>query len=289
MADSKQRATISGGSIVLIGVAAFAISCIGATFSVTGLAKLFSGASLSVMLMAGALEFGKVVAAGFLHRYWGRLQWALRIYLSFIVVILMSITSLGIFGYLSHAYEKSSQGLNAVKIRIETLKTEERKVQEEIARIQKNLDEIPQSRITKKLQTEKEFEPEIERLKKRSFEINVSLQQASIEQSGYQTEVGPLVYVAEAFNVDMSKVAHWFILLFVMIFDPMAICMVFATSWALKTRTAEKEAAAEAAKQEAKLAGASGATETTAATTAATTEANSPTTTLKAVEGKRVS
>jgi hypothetical protein len=246
----EKRISIGLPHVFLLGAAALLISVIGATFSVSGLAKLFSGAPLAVMLMAGSLEFAKFTAAAFLHRHWRDLAFSLKAFLTVVVFVLMTITSLGIFGYLSHAYQKSSAALNNVMIRQQTLQIEDRKVQEELERIQKNLDEVPKNRISKKIELEKEAEPEIQNLKKRSFEINISLQQTMIEKQGLQTELGPLVYVAEAFDISMNKIARWFISLFVCIFDPLAVCLVIATSWALKTRDlerAEKRRAAHAA------------------------------------------
>ena len=232
--------------MVLLAIAAALVSTIGATFSVTGLAKLFAGAPHAIMFMAASLEFSKLVTAGFLHQNWSKLSYALRFYLSIAVGLLMAITSLGIFGYLSHAYQKSAVALKSVEFKIETMQNEDRKIQEEVARIQKSLDEVPANRVSKRIELQKELEPEIQRFKRRAFEINTSMQGLLLERQGYQTEVGPLVYVAEAFKLSMDIVARWLILLFVLVFDPLAICLVFATSWSLKNMKAEEEAARQA-------------------------------------------
>src|SRR5579862_8299378 len=94
--------------IVLLGSAAILISLTGATFSIVGLTSLFAGRALTVGFMAGSLEFAKLVAAGFLYRYWGHINRLMRGYLSMAVIALSAITSMGIFGYLSAAYQKSS-------------------------------------------------------------------------------------------------------------------------------------------------------------------------------------
>src|SRR3954463_145655 len=94
--------------IILLMISALSISAIGAVFSVFGLTKLFSGAPITVGMMAASLEFAKLVSAGFIYRYWGHINFLMRNYLSAAVVILSCITSMGIFGYLSAAYEKSS-------------------------------------------------------------------------------------------------------------------------------------------------------------------------------------
>jgi hypothetical protein len=224
------------GYVLLLAVAAGLVSFIGATFSVSGLAKLFSGAPKSVTFMAGSLEFAKVVTAGFLHQNWVYLGRPLKVYLSSAVMALIMITSLGIFGYLSHAYQTSSVGLKNVQIQIDGLTKSEQEYQEETKRIQASIDEIPSTRITKKMELQKQMEPELERLKKQTMDAGANLQRLLVQKQGFQTEIGPLAYVADAFNLNMDYVARWLIMLFVCVFDPLAICLVFAVSWSLKTR-----------------------------------------------------
>ena len=89
----------------LIGVSALLVAGSAAFFSVFGLSKLFSGAQLSVIIMAGSLEFTKLVAASFLYQYWYSASKILKTYLGIGVAVLVLITSAGIFGYLSNAYQ----------------------------------------------------------------------------------------------------------------------------------------------------------------------------------------
>lgn len=241
----KNHSTVPAAYIVLLAFSAGVVSFIGATFSISGLARLFAGAPLAVMFMAGALEFAKVVSAGFLHQNWSRLGIGLKAYLSCAVGALIVITSLGIFGYLSHAFQKSAAGLKNAQIKIDTLLREDQKIQEEVNRLQKSLDDIPSTRVSKRVELQKELEPQFQNLKKRSFEVNIALQQSYIEKQSFQTEIGPLAYVADAFNVGMDQIAKWLIMLFVCVFDPLAICLVFATSWSIKTRRADLAAWAE--------------------------------------------
>jgi hypothetical protein len=238
--------------IALLALAALTVSFIGATFSVTGLAKLFSGAPVAVMFMAGALEFAKIVAAGFLHHNWRELGGLLKTYLSLAVAALMAVTSLGIFGYLSNAYQKSSMDLKHTEIRIQAVEGETQKIATEIGRLQKALDEIPMRRVTKRLEFQKESEPEFKRLKTRELELGTESRDLLIKKSSLQAEVGPLVYVAESFHVSMDEIAKWFILIFVSVFDPLAICLVFAVSWSLKHQPTSKRHPPLAAPQAAK-------------------------------------
>src|SRR5580698_1711472 len=110
--------------IALLVISGLCISTIGATFSIFGLAKLFAGAALSVAFMAAALEFSKLVVAGFLYRYWGHINPIMRIYLSAAIVVLVCVTSLGIFGYLSEAYQRSSLDMKTEQIQLKALNDE---------------------------------------------------------------------------------------------------------------------------------------------------------------------
>ena len=148
--------------ILSLGFSAAVVSITGAFFSISGLTKLFSGAPIAVMVMAGALELAKMVSASFLHRNWSQMHFIMKFYLSLAVGILMCITSLGIFGYLSFAYQNTSMELKNTLVRIDFLQSEERKVQNETARLQKNLDEIPTNRVTRKLEAQKEMEPQFQ-------------------------------------------------------------------------------------------------------------------------------
>ncbi len=225
---------MSKAYIFLLGFTAATISLVGATFSISGLAKLFSGAPIAVMVMAGALEFAKMVSASFLHTNWGKLHPVLRAYLSLAVGILMSITSLGIFGYLSYAYQHTSSELKNSMVRLEFLSSEDHKVQEEIDRLQKEVDNVPASRITKRLEVQKELEPRFETLKRRSIELQMTMREENLKKLAYQVEIGPVVYVAQLMNKNMDDVATWLIILFVFVFDPLAVSLVLATSFAIK-------------------------------------------------------
>jgi hypothetical protein len=222
--------------IILLGFTAATVSLVGAAFSISGLAKLFSGAPLAVMIMAGALEFAKMVAASFLHSNWPRLHGIMRVYLSVAVGILMSITSLGIFGYLSYAYQHTSSELKNTMIKLDFMNAEDRKVQEEITRLQAEVDQIPMSRVTKRLEVQREIDPRLDQLKRQSIELQMKMREANLKKLSYQIEIGPVVYVAQLMNKDMDQVATWLIILFVFVFDPLAVCMVLATSFAIKNR-----------------------------------------------------
>jgi len=224
--------------IALLIISGLLISTIGATFSIFGLAKLFAGAAFSVAIMAGALEFSKLVVAGFLYRYWGHINPVMRLYLSLAIIVLVGVTSLGIFGYLSEAYQRSSLSMKTEQVKLRALNEENARIQQEISEIQKFIAEVPRNRISKKFELEKESEPKIFALRKKSEKIYNEIQILTQSVLVIQTKVGPLVYVAETFKTDVDTVAKYLIFLFVSVFDPLAVCIIFA--WSLAIRLREK-------------------------------------------------
>jgi hypothetical protein len=222
--------------IIFLGFSAAVVSVTGAFFSISGLTKLFSGAPMAVMVMAGALELAKMVSASFLHRNWSQMHFIMKFYLSLAVGILMCITSMGIFGYLSFAYQHSSMELKNTLVQIDFLESQERKIKNEVDRLQKNLDEIPTNRVTRRMEAQKEMEPEFQSLQKQSIEVQMKLRTENMKKLGFQMEIGPVIYVAELFGAKTDNVATYLIILFVLVFDPLAVCLVLATSFAVKQR-----------------------------------------------------
>ena len=96
----------------LIGLSALSVSASAAFYSVSGLSKLFAGATLEVIIMAGSLEFAKLVTASLLYQYWDTINKTLRTYLSIATVVLVLITSMGIYGFLSAAYQETYSKLS---------------------------------------------------------------------------------------------------------------------------------------------------------------------------------
>jgi hypothetical protein len=215
---------------------AFAVSLLGAWFSILGLGKLFAGAVVAVWMMAGALELAKFTIAAFLHQIWKRLNPLIKTYLLVSVVILSLITSMGIFGFLSDAYQEASSVLEGETIRLESLKAERLRLEQEIVRINNAVEEIPANRITKKMKARAEAEPLILQLKQRLENVNTNFTGAQLKVLDVKNKVGPLIYIAKLFNVDVDTAVKYLILALVSVFDPLAICLVVAVSFALAVR-----------------------------------------------------
>lgn len=221
--------------VLVLGLTAAVISIVGATFSIMGLTKLFSGAPIAVGVMAGALELAKMVSASFLHSNWKKLNIIMKLYLSFAVAVLMAITSMGIFGYLSWAFQNTSRELKETMIRIDYLQSEAKRIKDEQERVQKELDQIPSNRVTRRLELQKELEPHIQQLNKQSTENQMKMRNETLKKNSFQTEIGPVIYVAELLGANTDKVATYLIILFVIVFDPLAVCLVLATGFAWRT------------------------------------------------------
>ncbi len=227
---------------VIVGLilSAACVSVLGAAFSVVGLGALFSGAMVAVWAMAGSLEFSKFVLAAYLHQRWRDLNLVFKSYLVFAVVVLSLITSMGIFGFLSDAYQSSSHEIEEVNIKIANLRSQQKLNEAEIVRLNKAIDEIPDSRVSKKIKARAEAEPRISALTKESEAVDRKIGTANLQLHEIKKKIGPLVYIARALNKDIDTVVTYLILVFVSVFDPLAICLVIATSEAIEARRRAK-------------------------------------------------
>lgn len=217
-------------------IATVLVSVTGAYFSISGLTKIFAGATLSVALMAGSLEFSKFIVVGFLYRYYGHIHKPLRLYLTFAVVTLMGITSVGIYGYLSHAYQVSSLKLQAHDLEIKSLEKENERIQNQITELRTFIDQIPNSRISRKFEFQKSYDPKIAELRARSEKINQDLQLKNQQLLPLQTEMGPVVYLAKVFGASSDTVVKYLILVFVLVFDPLAVSLVFCLNLIIRLK-----------------------------------------------------
>lgn len=235
----------------ILGVSALFVAICSAFFSVTGLGLLFYGASTSVIVMASSLELAKLVTAAYLKQKWDELERLLKIYLSVAVFILMFITSLGIYGYLSDAFQqqniqiqKVEREISLINNKIELNKSEINRYEEKIS----NLSRIRNSQednYSKLIEQERGTSRIYNMIKSADAEIkNASLKVDSINSQNvmlYQRvdsvrnanidlekKVGGFRFVSQALGVDMNTAVKWFILLLVFVFDPLAVAMLLA-------------------------------------------------------------
>ena len=227
----------------LIGVSALLVAGSAAFFSVFGLSKLFSGAQLSVIIMAGSLEFSKLVAASFLYQYWYSMSKVLKTYLSIGVAILVLITSAGIFGYLSNAYqgatvnfEKQSTSLLYKEDRLDQLEEDKTYLKDEL---EQSLSSLPENYITAKRKLREDYNPKVLELNDEILKIKQEIGDLKVELIETGVDVGPAIYLARAFGTDVDTVVKFFIFILIFVFDPMALAMVLAWNTALGRRSFE--------------------------------------------------
>ena len=231
--------------IYWIGLSALLIAGSAAAFSVYGLAKLFSGAFLSVVIMAGSLELGKLVTASFLYRYWNMINWFQKVYMTIATIVLVFITSAGIFGYLSNAYqgatlefEKQSTELIAVEERIEQLEDDKIFLKEELSVA---ISELPDNYITAKRKLREDYNPQILSVNEEILNYKKTRADLEIQFVSTGVDVGPAIYLARTFGTDIDTVVKFFIFILIFVFDPLAVMLVIAYNQALIDRTTRKE------------------------------------------------
>ena len=241
----------------LIAVAAILIAGSAAYFSVTGLGVLFSGAAIAVMVMASSLEFAKLVTATYLKQEWDQIKGLNKWYLTSAVVILMAITSAGIFGYLSNAFQQQNLKLEQVQREVDVWNNKIKLTNDQIVTLQgqqKDLSNTQNTLITKGNVNSRLIRSADNRDKqstKISNKINV-LQDSIVAYNGkineiknnnieIEREVGGFRFVAEAFGVELNSVVKFFIILIVIVFDPLAIALVIAFNQLMMDKKEEEE------------------------------------------------
>jgi hypothetical protein len=227
----------------LIGFSALLVAGSAAFFSVFGLSKLFSGAALSVIVMAGSLEFTKLVAASFLYQYWYDMGRILKWYLTLGVAVLVLITSAGIFGYLSNAYqgatvvfEKQTTALLAYEDRLEQLEEDKVFLKEEL---DVQVASLPENYITAKRKLREDFNPQIQKVNNEILDIKGKVADLKVELIETGVDVGPAIYLARTFDTDVDTVVKFFIFILIFVFDPMALAMVIAWNTSLGRKSYE--------------------------------------------------
>ena len=252
----------------LIGFSALSVSTSAAFYSVSGLSKLFAGASLEVIIMAGSLEFAKLVTASLLYQYWDTINKTLRTYLSIATVILVLITSMGIYGFLSAAYQETYSKLSTlenqkgfIQKKVDFYQNDVTRYDKEIERISSNISTLSNAKASsiqvrdtsvsggirttisttelRMAQNRINIEEENRKLaqEKRSI-VSDSLQKFQLQvlkldnNNEVAGELGPLQYLSSLTGYSMDKIINVLLLIIIFVFDPLAISLVIATNFA---------------------------------------------------------
>lgn len=209
-------------------ITAIALSSIAAFYSVIGLAQIFPGSFWPIIIMGSVLEVAKLVTASWLYNNWRDTQFLMKTYFLVAIVLLMLITSMGIFGFLSKAHIDTNLMMGSNQIKIDTLEQREQilnnKLQYLLKKAGDNPEKIARSTNNQILQTQKELEGI----------INEKLPLLS-EENKLSAEIGPIKYVAELIygysDKDIiDKAVRLVILIIIIVFDPLAVLLLVAAN-----------------------------------------------------------
>jgi hypothetical protein len=261
----------------IIAFSALSVSASAAFYSVSGLSKLFAGASFEVIIMAGSLEVAKLVIASLLYQYWDTINKLLRTYLAIACVILVLITSMGIYGFLSAAYQETYNKLTIVKNeksfiqqKIDFYQNDVTRYDQELKRISNNISTLSSARSqqiqvrdtsvvggvrttisTSELRTaqarikvEEENRKNVQSQREiaadslQKFQLQVLELDNNTEVAG---ELGPLQYLSGLTGAPMDKIINILLLVIIFVFDPLAISLVVASNFAFEKAYPKKK------------------------------------------------
>ncbi|WP_128731779.1 hypothetical protein [Pseudoalteromonas sp. PS5] len=227
--------------ITILAFTALLIAGNAAYFSILGLAAMFSASYWPVVFMGASLELGKLVAASYVYRAWDDVSRAMKGYLVSAILVLMAITSLGIFGFLSQGYGDSLKQLNEIELLVEQKQIELAIVREDIERIHTEIGNVPNTYVTKRIELQRERRPELEVLAEREGRLIEVLTQLNKRILEAKSHVGPILYVADMFNIDKDEAVKYFIFAIIIVFDPLAVILTLATNGALAQKQNESK------------------------------------------------
>jgi hypothetical protein len=210
---------------VLIAVAAF--------FSVVGIASMFAYNYVPALVMGIALEAGKIGVAVYLYRFWVLIPRLFKGILMSFLAVLMFITSVGIFGYLSQGYQKTSEQYKLINGELRSLENE---LAIKLARdkeINEQIQSLPAAQVRDKIRLAREFGDEQAEIRDRLAKIQPRIHELRHQQLAYESHIGPISYIARMINVDQDRIVFIAILVLVFVADPLAVTLTVACNMAL--------------------------------------------------------
>ncbi len=261
----------------IIAFSALSVSASAAFYSVSGLSKLFAGAAFEVIVMAGSLEVAKLVIASLLYQYWGTINKVLRVYLSVATIILVLITSMGIYGFLSAAYQDTYRQLTVKENQISFLDQKKEFYEKDVARYDQELERISNNISTlssakatsiqvrdttsstglrstvstaelrlsqKRIEVEEEnrqavqIKREVAADSLQKYQLEILDLENNAEVAG---ELGPLQYLSGLTGIGMDKIINYLLLVIIFVFDPLAISLVVAANFAFANAFPKRE------------------------------------------------
>ena len=252
----------------IIAFTALSVSASAAFYSVSGLSKLFAGAAFEVIIMAGSLEVAKLVIASLLYQYWSVINKGLRVYLTVAAFILVLITSMGIYGFLSSAYQDTYRQLT-IKNNKTSFLTQKKdfynkdviRYDQELERISNNISTLSNAKVSniqvrdttvssgfrstisttelrlsqKRIDVEEQNRKDVQAKREQVADSLQKYQLAILElenDSDVAGELGPLEYLSKLTDISMDRIINYLLLVIIFVFDPLAISLVIAANFA---------------------------------------------------------
>mgnify|MGYP001966909517 CR=1 FL=1 len=239
---------------------AIGISAVAAYYSIVGLMAIFSASAMSIAIMGVVLEIGKLVTASWLYQNWKRVPFLLKSYLTVAVVVLMFITSMGIFGYLSKAHIDQGKGVAEIYIKVERVDNRIETQRNRIARYEKQLTNLDTAlnryldlgAVSKGLAKREEQEPERRELVSLINESQENIDDLLTERAEYQSqinsfevEIGPIKYISAIIYGDealdyIDTAVRAVILTLVFVFDPLAVLLLISANMSMRDYNEQK-------------------------------------------------
>ena len=237
----------------LLLLVALCISAVAAYYSIVGLAAIFAAAVIPIVIMGSVLEVGKIATTIWLHTYWNRIPWISKAYLTTAVVVLMFITSMGIFGFLSKAHIDQTMSVGDNSVQIEVIDSKIQRQEKRISDAEMVINQLDQAVNTlieydrvrgpsgaiAVREEQREERKTLNGIIDEAADIIASLRQEKLifqkEQIAIEAEVGPIKYIAELVYGDANKdlleqAVRWVIIVIVFVFDPLAVMLVLSAT-----------------------------------------------------------
>jgi hypothetical protein len=269
----------------IIAFSALSVSASAAFYSISGLSKLFAGASFEVIIMASSLEIAKLVIASLLYQYWNIINKVLRTYLMVATVILILITSMGIYGFLSAAYQETANKAGNMDAQVSLVEVKRDNIKEQLT-----VYTLEKENITKAIAdlraglanniirykdkdgnlitststaTRNALEKQLDQAVTRQTDVNLKVDELNTQLFEYETqiveiktgsdlagELGPLKFISGLTGIAMDKIINVLLLVIIFVFDPLAISLVIAANFAFAQINPTKEPEVEEQPQE---------------------------------------
>lgn len=225
--------------INIIFLSAFFIEAISTFVSVAGLTS-FLGSSLVIIAMSVSLDIAKITTVSFLYTYWKDINPAMKIYMTVAALILMVITSIGVFGYLSAAFQTAILPAKGSDIELTALTKESHKLEARKLEIDAQIAKLPDNFVNGRTRLMDGFKEETNTINRRLSEIDHKLPELQIKNANVQAHAGPILYVASAFDIPVEEAIKYIILSIIFVFDPLAILLIISGNFLIDKRKKDK-------------------------------------------------